>query len=147
VLRDLLGLVESRLLFLAAIASVGVLGIVGASAATLGGLRTNDLGATAGTVASHTLGISITWGSRWSGSALVLDSVTVTTAPSQPFVVGETIKGAIVNTAGTTLCTVTSTIATAGTSQTLTRTGIETACGLTPFAFSSIDRVALVVSK
>jgi hypothetical protein len=145
-LPDAIAYVAEHLVATIVLAAVALLGVVGASASTLGGLLTNDLGSSTGTVAAHASGITVTWGSRWSGSAVVLDSVSLSTTAGQPFVVGEQVKTSIVGASGAELCAVSTTIAAQSTTLSLARTSIEAACGTTPFAFSSIDRIAVVAS-
>jgi hypothetical protein len=143
---DAIAFIARHIFALLALFSVAIFGVVGASAATLGGLQTNDLGAAVGTVAGHTSGLTVTWGARWSGSATVLDSLTITSAAAEPFVVGERVEAVVINSAGTGLCAVAATVATAGPTVAFSRTAIETACGVTPFAYSAIDRVAVTTS-
>lgn len=143
---DAIAFLARHIFAVLALFSVAIFGVVGASAATLGGLQTSDLGAAVGTVAGHTSGLTVTWGARWSGTATVLDSVTITTAVSQPFVVGERVEAVVIGPTGTGLCAVATTVAAAGTTVAFSRANIETACGLTPFSYSAIDRIAVSTS-
>ena len=134
---------RAHLAQLIALVFIALLGAVGASAATLGGLRTDDLGAADGATLSHSSGLSMAWGARWSGAALVLDTITVTTATGQGFSTGELLEATVLRSAGTTICTIDYTVPSAATTLTVPRTTIDAACGTGGVAYSTIDRVAL----
>lgn len=145
-MTDAVAFLARHIFAVLALFSIALFGVVGASAATLGGLQTDDFGAATGNVAGHGSGLTVTWGARWSGTQTVLDSLTITSAVGEPFVVGERVEAVVINVAGTGLCAVATTIASAGTTVVLNRSSIETACGLTPFSYSAIDRVAVTSS-
>ncbi len=76
---------------LVAICFAGV-GAVGASAASLGGLTTADLGAADATVAAHPTGVNAQWLPVRSGTNWILNGITLSTAAGEPFTNGERLK-------------------------------------------------------
>jgi len=146
VLLQLLGYSRAHLAQVIALVLIATMGAVGASAATVGGLRTPDLGAANTTLLSHSSGLSVSWGARWSGTAIVLDSITFTAATGQSFVAGEVVESAIVRSAGTVICTVSATAASTATTLTVPRATIYSSCGATGISYSTIDRVSVVAT-
>ena len=74
---------------LAVVIGAAVFAIVGASAATLGGIQTNDLGANSNTVKGHvTQGVALSWDTEYSAS---LNAYVVTGMELTPVSASETI--------------------------------------------------------
>ncbi len=129
------------------IASVGVIGLVGASAATLGGLRTTDLGASDATVAIHTTGIDVGWTPLVSGTSWVLNGITLTTSGADQFAAQESLGVALINTSGAKICEIDLINPTATTTVSIARAAINTACGSAGIDFATIDRVAVSAAR
>jgi hypothetical protein len=128
-------------------ASIALIGVVGASAATLGGLKTSDLGATDASVAIHTSGINATWSAVASGTSWVVNGITLTTNAGDTFAANEKLGVALVNSSGAKICDVNVTNATSTTSISIARAAINTACGATGIDFSTIDRLAVTAAR
>jgi hypothetical protein len=130
-----------------AIASVILIGAVGASAATLGGLKTTDLGASDATVAIHTSGINATWTPLASGTSWVVNGITLTTNSGDTFAASEKLGIALVNSSGAKICEIDLTNATSTSTISIARATINTACGATGVDFTTIDRIAVTASR
>ena len=131
-----------------AIASAILVGVVGASAATLGGIKTVDFGSGDASVAIHTNGITATWTPAVSGTSWVVNGITLaTTSPGDTFAAGEKLGVALINSSGAKICEIDLTNATATTYISITRTAINTACGSSSVDFSTIDRLAVTATR
>lgn len=121
--------------------TIAALGSVGASAASLGGLTTSDLGASSGTVAAHPSGLTAQWMPARSGSDWLLDGIVL--GAVEPFTDGERLKLSILDASGAALCEVS--VVHSGTSaiSTILRSDIDADCGPAGISFSAIDRVAV----
>jgi hypothetical protein len=126
---------------------VVALGTVAASAASLGGLRTSDLGAADGASAIHSDGINVQWTPAVSGATWVLDGITLTTPGTDTFAAGEKLNLGLINASGTEICGIALTSATSTASISVARAAINTACGTTGIDFSTIDRIAVAASR
>ncbi len=125
---------------LAGVLSTGA--AVSASAATLGGLQTADLGAAHGGVQAHPDGVIVNWSPAFEGVAPVVGGVTVSAVAPDSFVAGEQLRVAFVAASGAAACEVAATVATAAPSLQLSRAEIESACGGS-MPFSALDRIAV----
>jgi hypothetical protein len=130
-----------------AIASVILIGVVGASAATLGGLKTSDLGASDAAVAIHASGINATWTPLASGTSWVVNGITLTTNSGDTFAASEKLAVALVNSSGAKICEIDLTNATSTSTVSIARAAINTACGTTGVDFTTIDRIAVTASR
>ncbi len=131
-----------------AIASALLVGAVGASAATLGGLKTIDLGSSDASVAIHTSGINAVWTPAVSGTSWVVNGITLTTAaPGDVFAANEKIGVALVGSSGAKICEVDLTNPTSTTTITIARAAINTACGTSGVDFTTIDKLAVTASR
>ena len=131
---------------LIAIACTG--GVVGASAATLGGVRTADVGAATGSVAIHTAGITATWTAKLSSTAgFTVNNLTLTAPGTDRFEVGEQVRISLVGTSGASLCEITLTATTQSATLAVGRAGLASACGTNALYYSTIDRVAITAVR
>jgi hypothetical protein len=136
-----------RLIFvITALAAVAAFGVVGASAATLGGLKTNDLGAADGTVASHLGGISVDITPVWDTAGWTVNGLTLVTPGADEFQPAEVVRVSLVAVNGTPLCELSATSPGLQASLAISRASIDTACG-GPVAMGSIARVAVVAGS
>jgi hypothetical protein len=126
-----------------AVAAILCAGVVTASAATLGGLKTNDLGAATGTVAAHTAGINVRWRAVRTGTTWVVNQIRLTTTGTDTFANGEKIRVTLIATSGASICEIAVTQAGASATQTIARTTIDTACGASGVNYALIARVAV----
>lgn len=129
------------------VASIALIGVVGASAATLGGLKTSDLGAGNAAVNIHTSGISVQWAAALSGTNWVLNGITLTTPGADRFAAGEKVSVSIAGTSGTRICEIITTNATSTATLTIPRAAINTACGATGIDYATIDKVSVVAVR
>ena len=130
-----------------AIASALLVGAVGASAATLGGLKTADLGASDASVAIHSSGINVTWSPLVSGTTWVVNGITLTTNTGDTFAANEKLGVTLINSSGAKICEVDLTNSASTSSIAIARATINTACGTTGIDFSSVDRIAVTASR
>ena len=128
-------------------ASVALLGVVGASAATLGGLKTGDLGSSNAGVAIHGTGITATWTPALVATTWVVSGITLKTAATDTFSAGEKVSVTLVSSTGAQLCEIAATAPTASTSLAITRANINSGCGSSGIDFASIDRVAVATVR
>jgi hypothetical protein len=129
------------------VASIALIGVVGASAATLGGLKTSDLGAGNAAVSIHTSGISVQWASTLSGTSWVLNGITLTTPGADRFAAGEKVSVSIAGTSGTRICEIITTNAATTATLAIARATINSACGTTGIDYATIDRVSVVAVR
>ena len=129
------------------VASIALVGVVGASAATLGGLKTSDLGAGSGSVAIHSTGVSAQWTAALSGTSWVLNGITLATSGTDRFAAGEKVSVSIAAASGAKICEITTTNATSSATVTIARAAINTACGATGIDFTTIDKVSVVAVR
>jgi hypothetical protein len=123
------------------------IGGVAASAASLGGLKTVDVGAADASTAIHTAGVTVQWTPLASGISWVLNGITLGTTGTDTFAAGENVKVSLINSSGAKICEIALVNAAAGTSISIARTAINTACGTTGIDFATTDRVAVVTSR
>ena len=126
---------------------VVTIGAVAASAASLGGLKTSDVGAADASTAIHTAGVTVLWTPLASGTSWVLNGMTLGTTGTDTFSAQENVKVSLINSSGAKICELSLVNATAGTSISIARTAINTACGTTGIDFATIDRIAVVTSR
>ncbi|MCU1414516.1 MAG: hypothetical protein JWN80_1856 [Microbacteriaceae bacterium] len=135
-------------ILIAATCTVGVVSVVGASAATLGGVKTADVAAATGTVAIHSSGITATWTAKASSAAgFTVNNVTFTAPGADRFEVGEQLRISLIGATGASLCEITETITSQISSETIGRAGLASACGTNALLYSSIDRVAITAVR
>ncbi len=130
-----------------AIASALLVGVVGASAATLGGLKTSDLGDSEATVAIHTSGINANWSAVASGTTWLVNGITLTTNSGDTFAAGEKIGVALVTSTGSKICEVDLTNATSTSTISIARATINASCAPAGVDFSTIDRIAVTATR
>jgi hypothetical protein len=126
---------------------VVTLGAVAASAATFGGLKTVDLGASNASSAIHTAGLTVAWTPLASGTTWVLNGITLGTIGSDTFAAQENLKVTLINSSGAKICEISLVNATSAASIGIARTAINTACGITGIDFATIDRLAVAASR
>jgi hypothetical protein len=76
-----------------------------------------------------------------------LNGITLGTTGTDTFAAGENVKVSLINSSGAKICEIALVNAAAGTSISIARTAINTACGTTGIDFATTDRVAVVTSR
>ncbi|MES2170511.1 MAG: hypothetical protein V4479_07285 [Actinomycetota bacterium] len=125
----------------------GTCGVVTASAATLGGIKTTDVGAANGAVAIHTSGITATWTAAFSAGSWMLNGVLLATPGADRFAAGEQVRLALIDSTGVKICELTATSASQSATIAIARAAIDSACGSGGVAFSRIDRAAITAVR
>ncbi len=129
------------------IAIAGTCGAVGASASTLGGVRTADVGAANGAVGIHSSGVTAGWTAAYSGVSWMLNGVTLSTPGTDRFAAGEQVRLTLIDTSGVKLCELTATSAAQSATLAIARPAIDTACGPGGIAYGRIDRIAITAVR
>lgn len=118
-------------------------GAAGASAADLGGLVADDIGAGATRGYGHPSGFDIHWVPSWDGTQWIISTITVGSA--EPFRAGERVRLALTDTAGAALCTLTIAVAADASTVSIGADALAASCASVPF--DVVSRVAVAVGS